>query len=80
MGPNMNKKIYPRRGLIKHGLALIGGVLVMGAGRSNAAAAKTEESKRGTRKVSRGSGVRQHCIEGERVGSSTQKQERKSLG
>jgi hypothetical protein len=76
----MNKKIYPRRGLIKHGLALIGGVLVMGAGRSNAAAAKAGELKRGTGKVSRGSGLRQHCIEGERVGSSMQKQERKRLG
>lgn len=76
----MNKKIYPRRGLIKHGLALIGGILVMGAGRSNAEAAKTGESKSGTRRVSRGSGVGQHCIEGERVGSSTQKEERKRLG
>jgi hypothetical protein len=69
----MNKKIYPRRGLIKHGLALIGGVLVMGAGRSNAAAAKTEESKRGTRKVSRGSGARQHGIEAKFIGAPVQK-------
>jgi hypothetical protein len=76
----MNKKIYPRRGLIKHGLALIGGILVMGAGRSNAAPAKTGESKRGSRRVSRGSGVVQHCIEGERVGSTRQKQEKKWLG
>jgi hypothetical protein len=76
----MNKENYPRRGLIKHGLALIGGILVMGAGRSNAAAAKTGESKRGTRKVSRGSGVGQHCIEGERLGSARQKEEGKRLG
>jgi hypothetical protein len=67
----MNEKIYPRRGLIKRGLTLIGGVLVFGASRSSSAAAKTAEPNKKTSKTSkanRGPGVKQHCIEGESLG------------
>jgi uncharacterized protein (DUF3084 family) len=64
----MNEKIYPRRGLIKRGLTLIGGVLVFGASRSSSAAAKTAASDKRLKKPNRESAVRQHCTEGESIG------------
>jgi hypothetical protein len=64
----MNKTIYPRRGLIKRGLTLIGGILVFGASRPSSAAAKTEEPNKKTSKANRRPGIRQHFIEGNSLG------------
>ena len=61
---NMNKDIYHRRGLIKRGLTLIGGVFLLGAARSSFGAAKKAESDKKTKNASRGLGTTQHYIEG----------------
>jgi hypothetical protein len=65
----MNERIYPRRGLIKRGLTLIGGIFFLGAARYSFGATATAEPKE---KLSRGRSVRQHCIEGERLGVPVQ--------
>jgi hypothetical protein len=59
----MNKDIYHRRGLIKRGLTLIGGVFLLGTARSSFGAAKKAESDKKT-KASRGLSTTQHYIEG----------------
>jgi hypothetical protein len=72
----MKETTYPRRGLIKHGLTLVAGILVFGANRSNSAETKTAEPNKRTQKVNRGIGVRQHCIEGKSLGLPVQPPEK----
>jgi len=61
---NMNKDTYHRRGLIKRGLTLIGGIFLLGAARSSFGATKKAEPDKKIKKANRGPGVTQHCIEG----------------
>jgi len=68
----MNKNDYLRRGLIKRGLTLIGGIFFLGAFRSTIGAAKPAEPHKNTKRVSRGRGVTQHCIEGVLLGLPVQ--------
>ena len=63
----MNKDTFHRRGLIKRGLTLLGGVFLLGAARSSFGAAKKAEPDKKVKKASRGLGVAQHCIEGVRL-------------
>src|SRR5271165_7064911 len=65
---HMNKNNYPRRGLIKRGLTLIGGIFFLGAVRSTFGATKTAEPDVKIKRVSRGRGMTQHCIEGISLG------------
>jgi hypothetical protein len=61
----MNTSIYYRRGLIKRGLTLLGGIFFLGTIRSSfGAATKAAEPNKRTKMVSRGRGMTEHCIEG----------------
>jgi hypothetical protein len=68
----MNKNSYHRRGLIKRGLALIGGTFFFGVFRSTFGAVKPAETNKNTKRISRGQGVTQHCIEGVLLGLPVQ--------
>jgi hypothetical protein len=60
----MNKFTYHRRGLIKRGLTLLGGVFFLGTLRSSfAAATKMSEPVQTTNRVRRVRGLTQNCIE-----------------
>ena len=61
----MNGKTYARRGLIKRGLALVGGIFLLGAARSGFGATRTAEPRE--KQGSRARSVRQHGIEGNRL-------------
>ena len=63
----MNENDYHRRGLIKLGITLIGGVMALGAVRSSIGATKKVESKERARKIRRGYYAARHCIEGKRL-------------
>jgi hypothetical protein len=67
---NMNEQTYPRRGLIRYGLTLVGGIFFLGAARSSFGATTTPEPNE--KKPSKGRIGRRHCIEGERLGAPVQ--------
>ena len=59
----MDKDKYHRRGLIKRGLTLLGGVFLLGAARSSFGASKRAEPDKKVKKASGRQIVNQHCIE-----------------
>jgi hypothetical protein len=68
----MNEKLYPRRGLISRGLALIGGILVFGPNRSGSGETQKVKPNKRTGKVNWRAGVRQDCTEAESLDLPTQ--------
>ena len=64
----MNKNNYHRRSLLKRGLIFLGGLVFMGATRASMGGTKTPQPHGTTRRVVRGRGAAQHCIEGVSLG------------
>jgi hypothetical protein len=70
----MNENNYHRRGLIKRGLTIIGGIFFLGVGRySFGAATKPVERNGNAHRASKARGKTQHCIEGVSLGSPIQR-------
>jgi len=67
------KNNYHRRGVIKRGLTLLGGIFFLGAVRSSfGAATKLAEPLVKAKGTNRGPSVTQHCIEGVFLGVPAQ--------